>query len=54
MAITWVEFVCFEVQGFEEVDRWGDSTIGTTPAPPSPKETYVCTVIADAGADPED
>lgn len=54
MGITWIEFVGFESQGFEEVQYSGDSTIGTSPAPDSPKETYVCTVIAGAGADPED
>lgn len=54
MAVTWVEFVSFETGGFEEVKYSGDSTVGTTPAPQSAKETYTCTVIAGAGADPED
>ena len=51
---TVVEFVGFETGGPEEVDRHGASTFDTSPAPPSAKETYICQVIADTGADPDD
>lgn len=52
---TVVDFVGFETGGFEEVARFGASTIETSsPAPPSTKETYNCKVVADTGADPDD
>ncbi len=53
MTVTWVEFVTFETAAFEEVDDHGASTIETTPAPRSAKETYVVKVVADTGADKE-
>lgn len=54
MAVTFVEFVGFETDGFEEVLRSGLSVTTTTPAPPSVKEMHICAVIAGAGADPDD
>ncbi len=49
-----VDMVGFGTGGLEEVKRSGDSTIETSPAPHSSKETYVCKVIAGSGADPSD
>jgi hypothetical protein len=54
MTVTWIEFVGFETGGTEEVARDGISTVNTTPAPASGKETYVCQVLAGTGADPDD